>query len=569
MSYNPTYHPSNQANSHSQQGGQVNSQQPYYQGGQTHYLQPNPQFNHGQPSLPSGYTAPPAAAGPSSSAFGASPYGQYSSQPFSQQPYSGYASPQGYVAYPPAPNSGQPSPNHTNVYGYTSQQDYVKPALSQPAALAPQYQYPPSPYARLAPAPYSNHYPQSPYAGQASAPPYNHYPNPQFSQPGYAASSGSSPAFGAPSSQPVYAAAAPTYGGYGANPSSSPASGAPSPQPGYAASPSLAPSPPSNPPPAPPSAPSPSKSVAMAPSPKDSEILEGRDLSLKTIVFGKGSPALFSPPRVTEAKIPNRLIEKKDYKSYWGIEPGAGEILYHLDEEEYKVSYKYRDVAGELKSGEIALGDVDSRYKDTLPKRSLESAESASQWSRDFNQKLNETISKQIQKKYTDNLKLIKFSNAGSYNTTLPYEGEVLYCLMRDEIHCKYWVLEDLSLSLVNKQYTTEAFFANKGDRSIQDRISDQVKLIFDLAEYLRTIKQEISNTLGTPTQRAKKSVAEKLVAYLKDRANAEIPKFTEEEISVIYKGVFSHRLGDLVDRAKAIYELENVLKATPTPFQK
>jgi hypothetical protein len=303
----------------------------------------------------------------------------------------------------------------------------------------------------------------------------------------------------------------------------------------------------------------------MAPSPKDSKISQCRDLSLNTLVFGKGSPALFSPPRVTEAKIPNRLIEKKDYRSYWRDEPGTGEILYHLHKEEYKVSYKYKDVAGECKNGEIALGDVDSRYKDTLPKRSLESA---SQWSRDFNQKLNETISKQIQKKYTSDLKLVKFSRAEEYNATLPYEGEVLYCAIGNEIHCKYWVLEDLSLSIVNKQYTLEAFFANKGDRSIQDRISDQVKLIFDLAEYLRTIKQENKDTLGNPTKKAKERVAERLVAYLKDRANVNPPEFSEEEKSAIYDCWFNSRLGELVDRAKAIYPiLEDMLRpASPTP---
>ena len=497
-----------------------------------------------------GYNQPPAQAPHSGQPSAIHPSGYQSYYP--QQPQGGQ--------YYPQPQSGY-FPQSSYAYGYTPQQNYMTPAQ-------PNSQFnPPPPGYTAPPAPHSN-----PAAFGASSPHYG-YANQPFPQPpGYtappapssspAAFGASSPHYGQYPSQPF--SQPQSYAAYSAAPNPSPAPfGAPSSQQGYSNQPT--------PPPASPSAPSPSKSVAMAPtpkdskSPKDSEILEGRDLSLKTIVFGKGSPALFSPPRVTEAKIPNRLIEKKDYQPYWQYEPGAGEILYHLDKEKYKVSYKYRDVVGEIKSGEIALGDVDSRYKDTLPKRSLDSAESASQWSRDFNQKLNETISKQIQKKYTDNLKLIKLSNAGSYNTTLPYEGEVLYCAIGNEIHCKYWVLEDLSLSLVNKQYTTEAFFANKGDRSIQDRISDQVKLIFDLAEYLRTIKQEISNTLGTPTQRAKRSVAQKLVAYLKDRANAAIPTFTEEEISVIYKGVFSHRLGDLVDRAKAIYELDEVLKSAPS----
>ena len=512
-----------------------------------------------------GYNQPPAQAPHSGQPSAIHPSGYQSYYP--QQPQGGQ--------YYPQPQSGY-FPQSSYGYGYTPQQNYMTPAQ-------PNSQFnPPPPGYTAPPAPHSN-----PAAFGASSPHYANQPTPLYPSQGYQSyyppqSQGSqyyNPASSQPQSgyspqssygytpQQSYMTPAqpnsqfnPPPPGYTAPPAphSSPAPfGVPSPQQGYFNQPT--------PPPASPSAPSPSKSVAMAPPPKDSEILQGRDLSLKTIVFGKGSPALFSPPRVTEAKIPNRLIEKKDYQPYWQYEPGAGEILYHLDKEKYKVSYKYRDVVGEIKSGEIALGDVDSRYKDTLPKRSLESAGSASQWSRDFNQKLNETISKQIQKKYTDNLKLIKFNNAGSYNATSPYEGEVLYCAIGNEIHCKYWVLEDLSLSLVNKQYTTEAFFANKGDRSIQDRISDQVKLIFDLAEYLRTIKQEISNTLGTPTQRAKRSVAQKLVAYLKDRANAAIPTFTEEEISVIYKGVFSHRLGDLVDRAKAIYELDEVLKSAPS----
>jgi hypothetical protein len=274
--------------------------------------------------------------------------------------------------------------------------------------------------------------------------------------------------------------------------------------------------------------------------------------------LGKGAPTFFPTPPVKEEKIPNRLIDKRDYESYWRCEPTSGEILYYLDEKERAVFYKYEDVAGENKKGKIVLSDIDSRYKDSLPKRSSTSSGAALQWPMEFTQKLNEIICKQIQKKYTDNLRLIKIDDVHRYNAQRPYEGEILYCVTGGVVQCKYWVLDDISLSLVNKEYSQEAFFANRGEPAIEVRISDQVKLIFDLAEYLRTIKQEIKNTLGTPTKSAKKQVAEKLVTYLKDRTNVEPPQFTEEEKLAIYEGFFSCRLGDLADRAKAIYPVLN-----------
>lgn len=512
----------------------------------------------------------------------------------SPQPYllplsqSGYPAVQGYT-YPAAPSSGPAAFSVTPAQGYS----YPSiPGSGQPAfhmSPLPGYTYPPAPNSSPAAfiPPYYNQYPNPPHqafsqsAYPAPSQPVYAYPPAPNSGPvafpvtpaqGYAYS----PVPG--SSQPAFQVTPSPYGGYPNTPPQ-PQSFA---QPGYV-NPSAPSSNPhalfASPQPASSSAVNSSSSAAIAPSCDDGDyrIPQGSNISLDTIIKRKPSTqekrqeareqawianykgSMFPPvtPITVDKsrKIPGVLVDKINFPAYQACDPTPDEILYYLDEKKPVVHYKYLDVLGNVQRGTMPLIDVNSKYKGVLAQKSSSSAGSASKLYVDLNQELKEPIWKRIQKGYIESLRLKEIE---ANDNRLPAPGEVLYSVKGLEVECQYWVLEDSVLNLVKKGYTKKDFYSGSGEAEILSRISAQVKLIFDLAEYLRTNKQEENSDLKT----AKASVTEKLIAYLKDRANADIPTFSQQEIDSIYSGFWSCRLGDLVDRAKEIYPgLKYVLK--------